>query len=196
MGGLSGTSLAETSPYPGQPVPLLHRGCCSTERCGSLYINGPGIESGTVTEPVELLDILPTVTGHAGVKERPQGIIGTDLTQPQPADDLVAYSQFGDMRSIRMGPYLLTWRAFIHGAGTLDPRVGEGIATSLQIGRGLFLHDVTQDASQQLELKNSHTDELRALLIELYRREHHYAAPENPLSEEELEVLRSSDGYW
>lgn len=197
VGGLSGTSLAETSPYPGQPVPLLSSGLLLDRTLRvPLYIHGPNIDAGTVTEPVELLDILPTVTHFAGVKERPQGIVGTDLTQPQPAEDPVAYSQFGDMRSIRMGPYLLTWRAFIHGAGTLDPRVSDGIATSLQIGRGLFLHDVTQDALQQSELKTSHPDVLRALLVELYRREHHFAAPEHPLSPEELDVLRSSDGYW
>jgi arylsulfatase A-like enzyme len=199
VAGASGTSLVESSPFPDQPVPALSSGLLLDRTLRvPLHISGAGIEAGRVSDPVEMLDILPTLLNRAGAT-LPAGIPGSDLLGDQPESDPVAYAQFGDMRAIRMGPYLLTWRAFVHGASTLDPRVSDGIGQGMQNMHRLFLHRVTDDASQQIELKESHTDVVRALLIELYRREMRLAAPPPELMTadriKELQ-LSASEGYW
>ena len=147
---------------------------------------------------VELVDILPTLLTRSG-DTLPADIVGSDLLGVRPETDPLAYSQFGDMRALRMGPFLLTWRAFVHGASTLDPRVSEGLAHAMQSRHRLFLHRVTEDGLQQIDLKDSETDALRALLVELFRREMIFAAPpEELMTEEHIRQLQmsSSDGYW
>jgi arylsulfatase A-like enzyme len=199
VAGASGTSLVEPTPFPGQPVPALSSGLILDRTLRvPLHISGPGIEARRVSTPVELLDIFPTFLNLVGAT-LPVGIHGTDLLEEQPIDDPVAYAQFGDMRAIRMGPYLLTWRAFVHGASTLDPQVSEGIPKGLETLHRLFLHRVTQDSMQNIELKDSEADVLRALLIELFRREMVYAAPPPEiLTAEKIKELQLSvsEGYW
>ena len=199
VGGLSGTSLIETSPFPDQPVPALSSGLLLERTLRvPLHVSGTAIEAGEVEEVVELVDILPTLLTRTG-DTLPAGAVGSDLLGSRPESDPLAYAQFGDMRALRMGPYLLTWRAFVHGASTLDPRVGEGLAYAMQTRHRLFLHRVTEDGLQEVDLKESETDALRALLVELFRREMIFAAPpEELMTPDHIRELQmsSSDGYW
>ena len=197
IGGLTGTNLVEATPFPGQPVPPLTSGLLLDRTLRvPLMISGTDIEEDRRHEVIELVDLLPTLLDRIEAR-RPARTVGENLLSTDP--DPIAYAQFGDMRSIRMGPYLLTWRAFVHGASTLDPRVTHNIPNALQSPHRLFLHRIDEDPMQEIELKESELDVLRALLIELYRRELLYATPpEELMSPENVRALQTSasDGYW
>ena len=200
VGGLHGISLVENTPFPRQPVSALssHTLLDRTLRV-PLLVHGPGITPAAQHQPVELVDILPTLLAQAGAKN-PAGISGWNLLSKNKDPDPVAYSQFGDMRSLRSGPFLLTYRGFVHGAGTLDPRIAEGLNWAMSRERHkLFLHQVEQDPMQRNNVSHNDPQQFLNIYQQLIQREAKLATPPpERLTPDRLQKIRLSagQGYW
>ena len=130
LGERSGSVIPSHAASPGHKL-LLDR----TLRV-PLLLYGPGPTGAVVEHPVELVDVLPTLTGLAGAVQ-PAGLPGEDLLAQidrAPAEAL-AYAEYGDMLALRQGRDLLTFRSWNHGGSSLDPQVTERLEQS-EVGDG------------------------------------------------------------
>ncbi|MCP4919810.1 MAG: sulfatase-like hydrolase/transferase [Proteobacteria bacterium] len=158
-----------------------------------LAVLEPAQDVAVVDEVVELIDVLPTVAELAGAVP-PAGLPGRSLlSEPEP--DGVAYSEFGDMLSMRQGDLLLTLRFFLHNASSLDPRITEGLKNAGP--NHLKLHDVVQDPMQESDLDSR--EDLQRLHTRLIELREGPASP--PMDKETVERLQAhrldaSEGYW
>ena len=165
-----------------------------------LVIMGPGITADhQVAQPVELVDLMPTLAGLVGAVP-PAGLPGQDLLAPDFALDptATAYAEFGDMLYLRQGPWALTLRTTTHQATALDPALTEAAAKPVE-DRSFHLHRVDQDPLQQRERKGeqqAQAEQLRALMLAM--RTGPAAPPEDPETAARLLELRlqGSEGYW
>lgn len=165
-----------------------------------LVIMGPGIVSDRqVAQPVELVDLMPTLAGLVGAVP-PAGLPGQDLLAPDFALDpaATAYAEFGDMLFLRQGPWALTLRTTAHQATALDPALTHAAAKPVD-ERSFHLHRVDQDPFQERERKLDQpalAEQLRVLM--LATRTGPAAPPEDPETAARLLELRlqGSEGYW
>ena len=163
----------------------------------ALFLDGEG--TAVVTEqPLELLDVLPTVLHQAGstpLADAP----GRNLPREWASDDprAAAYAEFGDMLALRHGPHLLGFRAMLHNATPLNDDLDHIL--ELPVTPAYRLHDVTQDPWQQHDLSQTmpqRAKELHQLMLEMRRGA---AAPalDEITPEQMLELkLTASQGYW
>ncbi|MDP6934682.1 MAG: hypothetical protein QGG40_17305 [Myxococcota bacterium] len=148
--------------------------------------------------PVELLDLFPTLAQVARARP-PAGLPGADLLSRRPADLETAYSEFGDMLALRMGPYLLTFRGFLHHASALDPGVTGRLIHSGLDRNHYGLHAVEEDPLQTTNAVQTNAiraGKMRQKMLEI--RTGAAAPPSAEFTPEQLWELRMSEaqGYW
>jgi len=186
-----------------------------------LVVAGPGMHRWTVDHPVELVDIVPTLTGLAGAVA-PAGLSGSDLLAQldAPEPHAVGYSEFGDMLSLRYGDHFLRFRSQLHGSTSIDPRLTERLRASIppdlpgyapSPGRPtplpgqpphpeFILFDVQADPFQVRPLPpEAHPDVFRPMASKLLElREGPARPPESLMSFEQVQALRKVGAlhYW
>ena len=196
VAGTSGINLtASTGFNRSNPVPPFSNGVL-LERTLHVPLMMLGGESHVDHSLVELADVAPTLLSLAGAA-LPAGIPSQDLRSPQ--RDPWAYGQFGDMRSLRVGDQLLTFRGYIHGSATLDPLVSERLQHALSNANQHQLHDIVSDPYQRINRSHAAPETLSTLHRKLVDIERTYAAPPETIqSPEALKALRADPdlGYW
>ena len=180
-----------------------------------LMIWGPPSHEPTVTEPVEIIDLLPSLTELAHIPS-PQGIAGHSLFQD--STDHSAYAEFGDMLVLREDDWFLSFREDIHGISSLDPRLTQALiqSTPSHIRNKVFeLNPNQEDMSEKLDhftLFHLGTDpnQTQNLIAEepdtfarmayklLFRRLNEAAPPKESMSFEQVEALNQNGviHYW
>ncbi len=152
-----------------------------------------------ITEPTELVDVLPTLLGrtHAVL---PAGLPGQDLLGDveQAASAPVAYAELGDMLTLRWDRYFATFRAFNHNASSLDPDLDAALEGPGAL-RLVTVHDVVDDPMQLHDLAAERPalaeEGLRQIRL---RRAGPGALPPDlsPSDVEEWLRLTPAQGYW
>ncbi len=146
---------------------------------------------------VELVDVLPTLLAAAGATS-PAGVAGRDLFSTAPEVQAPsAYAEFGDMLAVREGNLMLTLRARLHNATSLDPVLTEKLLCPGQ--EGSHLHDVVADPMQLRALEMDQPDEAERLERRMIAyRTGLGAPPAERVDMERLWELRltPSEGYW
>jgi arylsulfatase A-like enzyme len=185
-----------------------------------LWVFAPdgGRSTAVVTDPVELVDITPTLLGLAGARPI-AGLSGQDLLGEAALDDAHAYAEFGDMLALRQGDLLVSFRSQEHGITSIDPVVDERLyhwaglfgerhlnrdardnARSLDREiRDARLHDVATDPLQTEDLDILDHPALPHLADQLYDlRRGPGAPPAQALSRERIDELRETGAlhYW
>lgn len=149
-------------------------------------------------DPVELVDLFPTLANLAGAVP-PAGLAGQDLLSSPPDGEAVAYSEFGDMLAVRKGPWLLTFRALLHYGSALDPELTTRLERAIENPDLVTLYDVTTDPLQMTNLTRKEPTVVRDLWTHMVRiRTTTGAPPPELLTPERLWDLRmtSTEGYW
>ncbi|MDG1482583.1 MAG: sulfatase-like hydrolase/transferase [Myxococcota bacterium] len=179
-----------------------------------VYGPTPAAHTERVEAPVELVDLMPTFTALAGAVP-PAGLPGVDLRAPADPGG-VAYSEFGDMLSLRHRGTMLTFRSQVHGITSADPRLTARLLQSAPIsltgetsrrmtpGRTNYyeylMHEVVGDPLQVSALPvgedSARFMEMVAMLLE--RRSGLAAPPTSSLSWEDVQDLRQEGAlhYW
>lgn len=150
-------------------------------------------------QPVELLDLMPTLLARAGAVP-PHGLPGQDLLAPGLTEDpeAVAYAERGDMLALRRQELLLVMRAVVHHMSSLDPYLTEILLCPGFVG-GFRLHDVHADPWQALDLRRARPVDAEALETAMIERRTGPAAPAPILGEGDRLLrlrLTPSEGYW
>ncbi len=169
-----------------------------------LVLSGPIRGRREVGQIVELVDLLPTLLGIAGVPP-PIGLPGEDLLALRGEGDpaSTAYVEFGDSLALRRGDHLLTFRYHWHNASSLDPVLTWELVGSTVAGGDdecpFKLHDVTRDPLQTTDLRMEQlalARELRSSMLEL--RQGEASPPPGVMDPEQVETLRAFQmgGYW
>jgi len=153
-----------------------------------------------ITQPVELVDLFPTLATLAGAVP-PAGLPGQDLlATPFPEDPRAwSYAAHGDMLALRQGGLLYTVRGMFHNGTALDPEVTDFLIKAPEAGGFSHLYDVIDDPLQQrdmAELRPGDAQSMHRLLVEIQTGV--AAVPAGSLTTERLWELRMtrSEGYW
>jgi len=114
-----------------------------------LLIRGPGVAQAETSEPVQLLDLAPTMLDLMGV-DTPEGMIGGSLLNGGAGQPLVS-TTFGG------GPLRWAWRDGDHKVTlrmAAQPGLGERARSAMEEGSPLpsggFLYDLAADPSEQV----------------------------------------------
>lgn len=166
-----------------------------------LAVVGPGGDHLQVVEqPVELLDLMPTLLAQAGAQP-PHGLPGQNLLDPAWRDDpdgAYAYAEYGDMLALRRGDQLLSMRAMVHNISSLDPYLTEVLACPGLVG-GFSLHDVRADPLQEVDLLAARPVQAEALEALMLATRTGPGAPATAVLEDDhllqLQLMRA-EGYW
>jgi hypothetical protein len=201
LSSLHGLDLGEVSGSPPAPKAFAHHELLldRTLRVPLIFM-GPGVlESVEVAQPVELLDLMPTLTGLAGATP-PAGLTGQDLLAADFELDAsaTAYAAFGDMIYLRQGPWAASLRTLSHQASALDPALTDALARPLEDG-AYRLHRVGSDPLQQREMKAEQPALAEQMRASMHALRTGPAAPPEALRSPEgfLELrLQGSEGYW
>ncbi len=181
-----------------------------------LLVYGPTTATSTrvVEEPVELLDLMPTITKLAGAVQ-PAALSGSDLLQPASPDG-IAYAEFGDMLTLRHRGTMLTFRSQLHGVTSADPRLTDRLRGTAprsltgepeqmtSVGRAPYyeylMHEVADDPLQTAPLPVGEDSPRFMELVRLLlaHRTGPAAPPTSELSWEEITELRHDGAlhYW
>jgi hypothetical protein len=192
--GVPWTLLTATT---GRPAPAAPGWLTHSDLAVPLWILDPGHEGPPRTSDavVSLLDVLPTLLTQAGAAPLAERS-GRDLLDPNLSDDVPAYAEAGDGLAVRVGPWLLSFRAGLDDAVTLDPRVTQVLLAQAATETAYFrLHDVVQDPAQQddrLLAEPELAASLREALVTL--RTGAAAPPGDRLTPARLEALRQRNG--
>ncbi|MEE2751025.1 MAG: hypothetical protein VX519_06320 [Myxococcota bacterium] len=162
-----------------------------------LALFGPTQRNKVVEDPVELIDVFPTLAGLSKATE-PAQLQGDNLLSATD-ENPVAYSEFGDMLALRKDNLLLTFRCFLHNGTSLDPELTSRFEKAPLQGEFFSLHDVVKDSMQQENLQKSQPEQVETLRNALLnQRKGPGAPPPDALGAEELKALRLTPalGYW
>ena len=185
-----------------------------------LWLFAPGDRGSTtvVTDPVELVDITPTLLGLADARPI-AGLAGQDLLGDAALDDAHAYAEFGDMLALREGDLMVSFRSQEHGITSIDPVVDERLyhwaglfgerhlnrdarANARSLDREIRdarIHDVAADPLQTEDLDILDHPALPHLADQLYDlRRGPGAPPPQAMSRERVDELRETGAlhYW
>ena len=157
-----------------------------------------------VSEVVELVDLAPTLAAQAG-GQPPAG----------PGDDLLAlagggraYTEFGDMLTLRDGDHTLSFRCYRPNSSSLEPELTACLERALQAQTrradgsthqgSIYLNDVRRDPAQREDLAPAQPERARELAEAILSiRRGDGAPPGGRHSPELLEELKEeSVGYW
>jgi arylsulfatase A-like enzyme len=199
-----GLSLGETSGTPSLPRhPVFQEILLERTTHVPLLIfemDSTATEGQERTHPVELLDITPTVLARAGAIPLVDAA-GDDLVAEalSPPADSSAYSEFGDMLSVRVGSHFLMARMWMHGGTSLNPEITDRLREGHLPQASFTLHDVLLDPLQAQDLLETDPDSaerLKAVLLKI--REGAGAVNLGDFSEDEVDLLirQRTDGYW
>jgi arylsulfatase A-like enzyme len=194
--GLYGIDLGEGSPYPDQPIPALsHRLIVERTIKVPLWTN-INIPTSTSDQVLSLVDLFPTIAQISKVVP-PASLPGQSWLIDNRTVS-VAYSQFGDMRSLRSNESLLTFRGFVHGASTLEPVVSDKLLKEPRNPSHYFLHRVTSDPNQNFNLVDTEIETFNVMLDTLRSIEQQVRMPTDQQTEEQIKALRMgpTTGYW
>lgn len=214
----NGLSMLERWGFHVYTVPALTT-ACAMERTthvplllcppGSDCVEDPSGLHERVQDPVELLDLLPTLAGLAGALP-PANLPGQDLLGARLGDTLegdpellpslpVAWSEFGDTIILRQGDFLLQYRGWVHNSTSVDPMVTQRLLDPriLMHPRRWGLFDVVRDPLQERDLRLERPRLFAQMRAKLTSIRQGVAAPP-PLRPEQSEVFRltASQGYW
>jgi arylsulfatase A-like enzyme len=199
LAGLHGLSIAE-----GGGTDLDARAFFWSDRLVDRTLHVPLAIAGVpgrrvLDQPVELLDLLPTLLARAGAVP-PHGLPGQDLLAAGLVEDplAVAYAERGDMLALRRGDHLLAMRAVVHHMSSLDPFLTEILLCPGLTG-GFRLHDVRADPLQELDLRRANPALAEALEAAMIERRTGPAAPAPRLAEGDRLLrlrLTPAEGYW
>jgi arylsulfatase A-like enzyme len=202
VAGLNGINLgergggAEDHPTWGDNPLLLER----TVHVPLLFVPPTPGEERRITQPVELVDLFPTLATLAQAMP-PAGLPGQDLLEePFPEDPQAwAYASHGDMLALRQGAMMYSVRGLFHNGTALDPEVTDLLFKAQEAEELRHLHHVIEDPLQQTELREAHPQELHRmheLMVAI--RTGAAATPEESLTPQRLWELRMtrSEGYW
>ena len=160
----------------------------------------PEAQPRDIKQPVELVDLFPTLADLAGAVP-PAGLPGQDLLADPFPEDVMAWSfaAHGDMLALRQGSLLYSVRGMFHNGTALDPEVTDFLVKAPDVDAFRQLHDVMADPLQEHNLAQERPAEIEAMhgrLVEI--RTGLAAAPEGALTVERLWELRMtrSEGYW
>lgn len=219
VGGLFGVSLGETdgSHSPEQLVVGTSQVLLDRTLRTPLWVWGPVPEGlpGAVEAPVELIDLLPTVTGLAGAVP-PAQLPGRDLfrSAAEPDPDRPVYAEYGDMLALRKGRHLAVFRPQQHGITSASPEITEILETALPRGASpdpgggrsedlddfWRLHRVSEDPAQERPLPlGAEAGPFPPVARALWEHRTGPAAPPVArLSAEEIQTLRKKGAlhYW
>lgn len=152
-----------------------------------------------VDEPVELLDLMPTLA-KLGAAQAPAALPGKDLlTLPDTDADAYAYAEFGEFLGLRQGRNFLSFRTYQHHPSALDPQVTAALLGAREVGRYFRFHDVVADPMQTADKAAVEPDafaKARATLVKV--RTGPASPPDGALDPKKLWDLRMSpsQGYW
>ncbi len=167
-----------------------------------LFVIPPDRETvpSDVTQPVELVDLFPTVAKLAGAMP-PASLPGQDLLErPFPENPRAwAYAAHGDMLALRQGRMMYAVRGMFHNGTALDPEVTDFLIKAPEAGALRHLYDVIDDPLQQHDLaalRHGDLDHMHRMLVDIQTTV--AAPPEGSLTTERLWELRMtrSEGYW
>lgn len=218
LGGLHGASLGELqgSHTPeqlkmGTAEVLLDRTLRTT-----LWVRSPTPRApSTVDEPVEVLDLIPTLAKLAHAVP-PANLPGQDLLAGAASPDRPVYAEYGDMLALRQGPHFVVFRPQLHGVTSASPALTEALDRALPHpaqGRDpappnrldeypdwWMLHDVRADPMQAhplplVEGAGPFATAADALFV---HRTGPAAPPVSTLSFEQVQALRQTGAlhYW
>ena len=164
-----------------------------------LLFLGPGEGQTRLEDPVELIDILPSMLHLAGAQP-PTDALGDNLFlgTRELGDNASAYIEFGDMFAVRRGAYFLTTRALVHHTTALNPVLTlflQRRATSSHY----WLHNVEKDPNQRFDLTHSHPSLLNSMHELMLDYRLGPAAVAEGLENSELlkeTLAQPSAGYW
>ncbi len=158
-----------------------------------------GDSSDVIEQPVELVDLVPTLLSRIGAV-LPAGIPGQDLLSPvfREDPDAAAHAEYGDMIAVRKWSWLLGFRAMLHHRSLLDPAMGQALEKAV-IDERFFLYDVIDDPLQTDNVIGQDpqlTFRMRDQMM--WFRNGPAAIPADKLSKGALWDLRmtASAGYW
>jgi hypothetical protein len=186
-----GGTLHAEQLVPGQAKLLL-------ERTTHVPLELLGSDPGEVTVPAQLVDVAPTLLALAGARV-PAGVSGRDLLAPAPAEP-IAYAEFGDMLSLRIGDDRLSFRSEHHGTSSLSPALTAALVGQEHADRPATyqLFDVVRDPLEHTDLAGSRPDVLAGARARLLTIRQGVASPPEGLSEEDVRQLNAirARGYW
>jgi len=197
-----GMSLGERTGLGNHPLGFFSQDYV-VDRCVHvpLWLSPEG-ESALRSDPVELVDIFPTLTRWAQATP-PHGLPGDDLSDAD--QDGLAFAEYGPMLAVRGGRLLLTFHRPMPDASASDPWITDVLrSTSPAAQRGhpgsdYALHDVVADPFQARQLIDREPDTATILHQSLLDwRTGPDAPPEGRLSPEQIWELRMNPafGYW
>ncbi len=200
---LHGMSLGETtgSGTPEQTIAGRWRVLLDRTLHVPLVVDPPaGHEVRVTDEPVELVDLFPTIAAWAGARP-PADLPGRDLATAEPDPEPTAYAEFADMLALRKGRWFLVFRHQDHTATSLDPKLTWHLRNSLagEYRDSFHLHDLVADPAQAHDLFRPEDPvflELRQDLLAL--RTGPAAPPSGALDPERVQALRDAGAleYW
>lgn len=166
----------------------------------ALPASGPPPSADAQNEIAELTDILPTLLARV-TAVLPAGAVGRDLLGGAPDTTPWAYADFGDMLSVRQGPYRLTLRTYQHDGSSLDPALTP--RARVMNNTDWTFHHVVDDPLEVSDLYGSAEPEPAEAIQRLHRtlmsvRSGDGAPPPDAITPEKLWQLRMSAGrgYW
>ena len=201
VGGLTGLNLAEQGGSRDDFVPLLVEDFILDRTIHvPLFVFEPGGGETTLhNDPVELVDIFPTVTALAGVKP-PADLPGADLREaPTQLAAGTGYAELGDQLALRQGTGFMLFRCYVHFCTSLDPQVTQRLVESdvSQSGGPLAYWDLMRDPLQdELSSDTRRAYGAREALLSL--RQGAAAVPSDAIDAQKLWSIRMvrSQGYW
>lgn len=155
VSSLYGLSFGEISgtPTPEQAEAGSHQLLVDRTLRVPLVISGPGED--TIDDPVELIDLMPTLAGLARAVH-PAGLPGRDLLAlpATPEPNRIIYAEYGDMMTVRSRRDMLIFRSQIHGSTSLDPEFTQRLIDARLAGSGPLFPAMTAPGSGQPESAN------------------------------------------
>ena len=191
--------------HPNEPqAALMSRAVYSdgTAQVPLLLLGSAVQQSSTIQQPVELIDLLPTLLARTGAT-LPASAPGQDLLAAEFQEDpaAVAYGELGDMLALRKGDWLLRFRTKVHHGSSLSSDLTDFLLQPPQaeLDGYYLLFDSRSSSRPQLSLHMDHWDQVLELRQELIEVRTGPGAPHaRALEPERLLELRmtAADGYW
>ncbi len=201
LGSLCGEDLGETGGSAGiSPTFGADRLVLDRTIHVPLAIFGAGGQPRTVAQPVELVDVFPTLASLAGAVT-PAGLPGQDLLASDFEEDpkATAYVEHGDMLALRQGPWLFTFRGMLHHGSSLDPALTTSLVNMRTRPVFSTLHQVVEDPHQTIDRFDAEAAVVGRMgtILEAMRKGV-AAAPPGEMTPKRLWELRmtEAEGYW
>ncbi|MFZ5476229.1 MAG: hypothetical protein ACOZNI_05585 [Myxococcota bacterium] len=161
-----------------------------------LLVYGPEGPPELIPQAVELVDLVPTICALAEATP-PANTPGMDLFGVGTDDR--AYSEFGDWLALREGPWMLTFRSYLHNGSSIDPENTNRLRQNTLDEEYYSLHDVLADPLQTNNVVMADlplAGQMRERLLET--RVSAGSPPPDMMAADKVQQIRlsPSQGYW